>query len=138
MLICSRTDCQYISPKILVRHQRCPRTTFPCAFRTFLCTALNSPFARGNKFYAEHFKQPIVGDGVSTSHIIPDETSWTHTRVRHYNWSFFIFGTLFQSVGECRHHNYELRITNYALKTTFRVRKYGTSWTPSPTFVFVN
>ncbi len=31
-------------------HQRCPRSTFPCAFRTFLCTELNSPFARGNKF----------------------------------------------------------------------------------------
>ena len=36
------------------------------------------------------FKQPIVGDGVSTSHIIPDETSWTHTLVRPYTISMLI------------------------------------------------
>ena len=43
------------------RHQRCPRSTFPCAFRTFLCTSLYSPFARGNKFYTRHFhNKPAV------------------------------------------------------------------------------
>ena len=92
----------------LHRHQRCPRSTFPCVkwdvvdavpYRWLFCAyncrgELCSPAKR------------------ETS----DETSWMHTRVRHYNWSFFIFGTLFQSVGERRHHNYELRIMHYALK----------------------
>ena len=53
---------------------------------------------------------------VLRTHSVRSDTCISLVGTNFYAGHFLISGITFQSVGECRHHNYALRIMHYALK----------------------